>query len=150
MTTRRPNAWRKAQVAAPLLLLTVVAAWLWAHEGHAPLPSKGAQVDVAKGSIVLSQESRTALDVQTAEVEDRSLPKFVPAYATLVSPWKLHGFASARLPGRIEDLRVQAGQQVEAGQVLAEVRSLDLENLELELLNARNNVRLAEGVLKAL
>src|SRR5262249_12209739 len=114
----------------------------------APLPSKGAQVDVAKGSIVLSRESRDALDVRTAEVEVRTVPDFISAYATLVAPWSRHAFASSRLPGQIAAIHVQAGQQVTGGQVVAEVRSLELENLYLELLNAQNDARLAEEILK--
>ena len=148
MNAARHSGWRKTRLASLLLLLTAAATWLWAHEGHAPLPSKGAQVDLAKGLIVLARESREALDVQTAEVESRAVPDFVSAYATLASPWARHGFASTRLPGRIAAIHIQAGQQVAAGQILAEVRSLDLENLSLEILNAQNDVRLAEDVLK--
>lgn len=133
-----------------LLLLSAAAAWLWAHEGHAPLPSKGAQVDVARGLIVLSRESRDALDVQTAEVENGSIPESVLAYATLAAPWQRHGFASSRLPGRIAAIHAQSGQRVRAGDVLAEVQSLDLENLQIELLNAQNELRLAEQLLKML
>jgi RND family efflux transporter MFP subunit len=140
--------WRTVQLSAVVLVVTAAATWLWAHEGHAPLPSRGAQIDVAKGAIVLSRESREALDVQTAEVGSGAAPDFVSAYATLVAPWARHGFASAQLPGRITAMYVQAGQQVAVGQVLAELRSLELANLSLELLNAQNDARLAENVLK--
>src|SRR5262249_44736728 len=132
------RGWRTARLASLLMLSTVAATWLWAHEGHAPLPSKGAQVDAAKGSIVLSREAREALDVRTAEVEVRALPDVISAYATLVAPWSRHGYASSRLPGQIAAIYVQAGQQVTAGQLVAEVRSLELDNLYLELLNAQN------------
>lgn len=135
---------------ALFLLLTATAAWLWAHEGHAPLPTRGAQVDVAKGQLILSREAREALDVQTTEIAARPLPETVLAYATLVSPWQHHAFVTARLPGRIVQLHVQPGQSVEAEQALAEVQSVELEALQLELLNAQNDVRLSEKIVQGL
>jgi membrane fusion protein, heavy metal efflux system len=134
--------------AALVLLLTVAVTLVWAHEGHAPLPTKGAQVDLAHGQVTLSRQAGDALDVRTAEVESQTVEEKLLAYATLESPWQRHAFASSRLPGRIVRLLVQAGQTVTAGQPLAEVQSPDLENLLLDLRNAQNDVRLSEEVLK--
>jgi RND family efflux transporter MFP subunit len=128
-------------------LVTVLVTWLFAHEGHAPLPSRGVQFDLARGLVILTAEAREALDVQTAPVQRGALPDTVLAYATLVAPWQGHTFASSRLSGRIVKLHARPGDAIRAGQVLAEVASLDLETLQLELLNARNDVRLAEKVL---
>jgi cobalt-zinc-cadmium efflux system membrane fusion protein len=136
-----------AAAGALVVLLTAGVAWLWAHEGHAPLPTKGAQVDVEKGQVVLSREAREALGVQTAEVELRPVEDKVLAYATLVAPWPQHAFVATRLPGRLDQLHVQPGQRVTAGQTLAEVQSLELENLQLELLNAQNDIELSAKVL---
>ena len=77
---------RWSALASLLLLLTAAATWLWAHEGQAPLPSKGARVDVAEGQVILSRETREALDVQTAEVKSRPVEERLLAYATLVAP----------------------------------------------------------------
>jgi RND family efflux transporter MFP subunit len=136
--------------AAVILLLTAAVIWLWAHEGHAPLPTKGAQVDIAKGQVILSAEARSALDVQTAEVDLRPVEERVLAYATLVAPWQKHAFVTVRLPGRITKLYVKPGQAVDAGQTLAEVQSLELENLQLELVNAQNDIQLSAKVLEQL
>src|SRR5262249_18437557 len=133
-----------------VVLTTAAAAWLWAHEGHAPLPTKGAQVDVAKGRLVLSRDAREALDVQTADVVERSVDEKLLAYATLVAPWQQHAYVSTRLAGRIEQLHIRPGQAVTAGQLLAEVQSPELKNLQLELRNARNDVDLSERILKEL
>lgn len=132
------------------VLLTAAVTWLWAHEGHAPLPTRGAQVDVEKGIIVLSREARDALDVQTAFVEVQAIEERVPAYATLTAPWRKHAFATSPLPGRLSKILVQPGQTVAAGQVLAEVESLDLKTLQLELVNAQNDVQLSTKILKEL
>jgi RND family efflux transporter MFP subunit len=137
-------------VGALLLLLTAAAAWLWAHEGHQPLPSKGAQVDATKGQVFLSPEAREALDVQTAEVASRSVEEKVLAYATLVAPWQRHAFATTRLAGRIIKLPVRPGQQVTSRQVLAEVQSVELETLQLDLVNAQNEIALSAKILEEL
>jgi RND family efflux transporter MFP subunit len=133
---------------ALLLLATAAVTWLWAHEGHEPLPTRGARPIRGKDGrvtgVILSREAREALGLQTARVERQAMPRRVLAYASLVTPWQRHAFASSRLAGRIEKLHVRPGDAVAAGQVLAEVRSAELEDLQLELLTAR-----AEGVLSA-
>lgn len=131
-------------------LLTVAVGVLLAHEGHAPLPSKGAEVDVAKGFIRLSPDARSALDVQSTEIGPAPKPDTVLAYATLVAPWKGHAFAVSRLPGRIVTLRAKPGDRVVAGQVLAEVQSQESEALQLEVQAARTEVKLAEQVYASL
>ncbi|MBL8799270.1 MAG: efflux RND transporter periplasmic adaptor subunit [Planctomycetia bacterium] len=135
---------------ALFMLVTAAVTWLWAHEGHAPLPTKGAQVDLEKGLVVLSKEARDALAVQTAEVQLRNVEDIVLAYATLVAPWQQHAFVSTRLPGRIAKLHVQPGQSVAAGQVLAEVEALELKNLQLELITAQNDIELSKKILQEL
>ena len=133
----------RATAAALLLLVTVTATWLWAHAGHKPLPAKGAAVDVAKGQVVLSRAARDALAVRTVEIGLRPLEESFLAYATLVAPWPRHAYVSARLAGRIDKIHVRPGETVTAGQSLAEVLSLDLKNLQLEVVNARNEVLLS-------
>jgi membrane fusion protein, heavy metal efflux system len=147
-----PHEMKQRPVAAALsalgILLTTAATWLWAHAGHAPLPTKGAQVDVTKGQVILSGEARDTLGVQTAEVGPRTIEEGIFAYATLTTPWNRHAYVSARLPGRIDKLHVQPGQTVMAGQLLAELQSLDLKNLQLEAVNAHNDLRLSEKLVE--
>lgn len=116
--------------------VALVSARAHAHEGHAALPTKGTQVDLQQGTVFLSREARDALAVKTAEAELQSAEKSILTYATLESPWTKHAFATSRAGGRIERLFVKPGQYVKAGEPLAEVRSLELENLQLDLLNA--------------
>src|SRR6516165_2233032 len=122
--SRRAMARREFLLPAGLslcALLTVAVTWLLAHEGHAPLPTRGAQVDVAKGLVILSPETRAALDVQTAEVDTRPVEERLLAYASLAAPWQQHAFVTTRLPGRVVKLHAQPGQDVAAGEPLAEV-----------------------------
>src|SRR5688572_27238439 len=111
---------KRILVLGVIALVTVAVTWLWAHEGHQPLPTKGVQVDVAKGKLVLSREARDALDVKTEEVREGRVEEKLLAYATLVAPWEQYAFVTARLPGRIASLTVKPGESVSAGQVLAE------------------------------
>lgn len=129
------------------LLVALAAGAVLAHEGHKALPSRGAAVDLEQGTIVLSRESRDALDVQSADVAMGGLPQRIHAYAVVRPPWGRHTFASSRLPGRITRIMVQPGQQVHAGELLAEITSLDLEVLQQDVLTQRTELGVAREVL---
>ena len=145
---RRRMTWVAA--VALNLLLTVAVTVILAHEGHAPLPTKGVQVDIARGHLLLTPAARNSLAVSTAEVEVTPVEGKLLAYATVELPWTYHGFATARLPGRIVKVNIAPGQTVRAGDVVAEVQSLDLDTLQLEVLSARTEVALGERVAKEL
>ncbi len=135
---------------ASACLLTVGVTVLLAHEGHAPLPTKGVQVDVARGHLLLTPAARDGLAVSTAEVEVRPVEGTLLAYATVELPWTHHGFATARLPGRIVKVHVAPGQTVRADEVVAEVRSLDLDTLQLDALTANTEASLGKKVVQEL
>lgn len=137
-------------VLASVCLATVGVTVLLAHEGHAPLPTKGVQVDAARGHLLLTPAARNSLAVSTAEVEVTPVEGKLLAYATVELPWTHHGFATARLPGRIVKVHVAPGQTVRAGDVVAEVQSLDLDTLQLDALTAQTQVALGEKVVKEL
>src|SRR5262245_52958631 len=149
---RRPFV--TARRAALVLLLTAAAAWLWAHEGHEPLPTRGASTvkdrDGRVVGVILSAEAREALGLRTAVVEKRRVEGRVLAYTSLVAPWQGHAFASSRLPGRIVKLHARAGQTVKAGEALAEVQSAELEGLQQELLTARADAQLSAKTVSTL
>ena len=125
------------------ITLLLVAGYAQAHEGHAPLPTKGVQVDVPKGLITLSPAAHKSLGLQTAAIEQQALEETALAYATLVTPWKQQFFISSQLPGKIAALHVVTGESVEPGQLLAEISSPELETLQLELRTASNELKLS-------
>lgn len=127
--------------------LICVAGMTYGHEGHAPLPSKGALIDVEKGTIVLSAEAQHALRVETAEVVPRKLESRNLAYAQLVAPWGRHAYAASAVGGRVSAVYVKPGDKVHAGQKLADIESLDLETIQLELLTAQAEVELSQQTL---
>ncbi|MBI3411473.1 MAG: efflux RND transporter periplasmic adaptor subunit [Planctomycetes bacterium] len=139
-------SWRCYRGWALLSLLTVAVTWLWAHEGHAPLPTKGVVVEGNK--LFLTPPARAVLGLTVKNLEKRVIEDKVLAYATLVSPWQRHAFVSTRLPGRIAKILVQPGQTISAGATLAEVNSLELEDLQLDILNAENARALSAKVVE--
>lgn len=141
---------RRPATLAAACLLTVGVTVLLAHEGHAPLPTKGVQVDVARGHLLLTPAARDALAVTTAEVEVRPVEGSLLAYATVELPWTHHGYATSRLPGRVVRVLVAPGQLVRPGEVVAEVRSLELDTLQLDALTAQTEIDLSEKLVKDL
>ena len=122
--------------------------WLMAHEGHEALPTRGAKPDLKAGTIFLSKEAREIIDLKTEEAKIAPVSASTLGYASLVAPWTKHAMASSQLGGRIVRLHVEPGQTVAAGEVLAEVDSLELQTLRLELLNAQNDLQLSEKLVK--
>lgn len=145
---RSARSLRDVRFVASLLcgiILSVASAA--GHEGHAPLPSKGALIDAAAGTIVLSNQAQQALRVETAEVVARKLERRNLAYAVLMAPWDRHAFAASGIGGRIVAVHVRPGQTVRAGEKLAEMESLELETIQLELLRAQAELELSKETL---
>jgi RND family efflux transporter MFP subunit len=107
-------------------------------------------VDAAKGTVTLAPAPRAALDVRTADVTEEVLQEGFTAPATLEAPWQRHAFATARAGGKVAELHVRPGQAVVEGQLLAEVESLELDSLQLELQAARTEARLSRQSLQAM
>lgn len=132
------------------LLFGTSSGLIWAHEGHAPLPTKGAQVNVEKGLVTLSPEAQKTLGVKTTEVRPSQPDIRILAYASVVAPWQRHAFVTSRSGGRIVALHVSPGQTVARGELLAEVESLELEDLRRELLNAQTEVGLSRQIVESI
>lgn len=131
----------------PFVLVTILAGSslgvVKAHEGHAPLPTKGVQVDIKKGLITLSPDAQRSLGVQTTAIENRALEDTALAYAKLMTPWQQQYFVSSPLSGRIAALHVTTGSMVKSGELLAEIASPELDAIQLELRSAVNSLDLS-------
>lgn len=132
----RPSTHLASFVTAIIAIISV-APTTSAHEGHAPLPTKGAQVNVELGLVTLSDAARTSLGVETGEVTLGPLTDTVLAYATVLLDWQQHRFITTPVAGKISKLFVRPGEHVEAGQALAEIDSTELASLQLQLLDAQ-------------
>ena len=124
-------------------LLTVGVIHVFAHEGHRPLPTRGMEVNAETGSMILTKAARETLDVQTVEVAPQAIHESVFAYGTIVVPWKQHAVIASSLSGRIVALHTNPGDTIQAGQVLAELDSPELEQLQFELRAAQVDVLLS-------
>jgi membrane fusion protein, heavy metal efflux system len=140
----------KRAFALILGLVAMTAPAAMAHEGHAPLLTRGASLDEKTGILRLSQEARGILDVKTEDVSERKVESRWFAYATIESPWNGSAFVSPLLAGRIAKLHVQPGEYVKSGQLLAELDSQELQQLRLELLTAQNTANLANDAARRL
>lgn len=127
--------------------ILLVASAVHAHEGHAPLPTKGVEVDVEQGTILLTKESLDALGLQTAEVQTTLDQQHVLAYARLVPAWQRNAVVATQIPGRIVRLSVQPGEWRNIGEPLAEMESSQLESLQSDLTRASLAVNLSEKLL---
>lgn len=134
---------RRIFIIAILLFATLA----YAHEGHRPLPTRGMEVNTETGRMILIKTSRDLLDVQTAEAVSKSLEQTILTYGSIVVPWNQHAVIASPLSGRIVDLRVIPGEIVQAGQVVAVMESLELEQLVLELRAAQVDYLLSQKLV---
>lgn len=116
-----------------------------AHDGHAPLPSRGATVQ--GNQLLLSAPARRAIGVETAKVALGDLGRTVRAQAQVQLPWHQQALVATLVPGRIERVLARPGDLVERGQVLAHIEGLELEALQRELLRAVVERSLADRLL---
>lgn len=111
-----------------------------AHEGHAALPSTGAMID--GNQLLLSEAARKAIGMETGKVTLADLHDVLRLNARVELPWKQHAMVTTLIPGRIAAVLVKPGEMVVAGQELARVESLELESLQLQMLQAAEEVKL--------
>lgn len=134
-----------ALIFASLLYSTAMP--LVAHEGHQPLPTKGVQVDTARGKITLSKQARDSIGLVADEVSIGNVATLTQVYAETVAPWQSTAFGSAQISGRIAKLLVRPGDHVNQDQIVAELSSRELEVLRAEFLQARREHQLNERLL---
>ncbi len=115
-----------------------------AHENHAPLPTKG--VTIAGNNILLSDKARKAIGLTTEKVTLGDLHRTVEVNARVELPWNQQAMITSLVPGKIEKVLAGPGEKVAAGQELAQLVSSQLESLQLALLQASNQVALAQRV----
>ena len=133
-----------------LVAILLVVSQIHAHEGHRPLPTRGMEVNVETGSMILTKAARETLDVKTVEAESKELPQTLNAYGSIVMPWDRHAVIASPLAGRIVDLKVSPGETVSDGQVLAEMESPELEQLILELRAAQVDLVLSSKIVESI
>jgi cobalt-zinc-cadmium efflux system membrane fusion protein len=119
-----------------------------AHEGHEPLPTKGVSV---RGDVVfLSRDARNALRMTLRRIDRADLTETLVANASVIVPWQQHAFVTTMTGGRVTELHNRVGDHVSAGDVIAEVESMELVNEQLEMLRFHIELELANQTLRRL
>lgn len=145
------NSSRLVARLATLLLLyigCVSHGLIQAHEGHKPLPTKGVEVDANSGMLVLSASARDAIEVKTQEVLQGPLASHLNAFGTLAVPWNNHALVGPLMEGRVESVYAVAGDQVQAGQVIAQIASPLIEQMQKEIRDLVAGVSLDQQLLQ--
>jgi RND family efflux transporter MFP subunit len=97
---------------AILIVTLAPAVWLASCGGHAPETKKA--------------DAGPPVAVKTAAVEETTLPEMYEATGTVRA--KVTSVLSARVMGYLKDVRVQVGDTVRAGQVVATIDAREIEN----------------------
>jgi|GEM_PF-1692230 len=100
------------------------------HDDH-DLTSRGTRV--VHSAVLLEEPAYQALAPQLASVQRQTLSRTVLATGQLVTRPEARAWAASWLPGRIEQILVELGQPVQAGQIIAWIRSSDWEKLLAQL-----------------
>eukprot|EP00913_Durusdinium_trenchii_P028463 g26691.t1 len=116
------------------------AAPVWAHEGHAALPSNGASV--VGDQLLLSDAAIKAVDVKTHTVSIGSIQQRLRVNAHVELPPLRRGKVATLLAGRVRAVHVKPGDLVTQGQLLASIESLELESLQVDLLQVSTELEL--------
>ena len=119
-----------------------------AHEGHKPLPTKGVEVQTKTGTLILSASARDAIEVQTQEVQQRSLESYLDAMGTLTIPWNNHAMIAPSIEGRVVSVLVNAGDTVKAGQTVAQIESPVIEQMQRDIRELNTSIRLDRKLLQ--
>ncbi|MEX2140906.1 MAG: efflux RND transporter periplasmic adaptor subunit [Pirellulales bacterium] len=125
--------------------MTCSATLALGHEGHEALPTKGASV--RGDTVLLSPEARKAVGLSMIEVRTKDLERTLIANGAIEIPWHQHAYATTRVTGRINSVTRKPGDQVQAGDLLAEVESLELIDEQLELIQDHLELELAAKTL---
>jgi len=142
------STWLVRTGAIPVFTIAVAASLgpTFAHENHAPLPTKG--VTVAGNNILLSDKARQAIGLTTVKVTLGDLHRTVEVNARVELPWNQQAMITSLVPGKIDQVLVRPGETVTTGQELVRVVSMELESLQLAMLRAASEVDLAERVVQ--
>src|SRR6266540_2276124 len=126
------SAVSRLEVAGLLIALAVMATPLSAHEGHKAIATKGVMFGPKTSSLLMEPLALKAIGLSTAKVDFGTIEESLSVPARVMLPWTRQAYATTLIAGIIERIHVKPGDLVRAGDVLAELRSLEFESLQLE------------------
>lgn len=88
------------------------------------------------GVLRLSPETAKSIGLKVEAVAEHSVERILRLDGAIDVPPQRRTSASSQLPGTLRQILVDRGQSVKAGDILAEISSLELQDAQLELLQA--------------
>ncbi len=88
------------------------------------------------GVLRLSPETAKSIGLQVEAVAEHSIERILRLDGAIDVPPQRRTSASSQLAGTLRQILVDRGQKVKAGDILAEISSLELQDVQLELLQA--------------
>lgn len=117
-------------------------------EPHAHEEPHSKAPEAESGTVRLSAEERANIGLKTVPAEFRPVED-VRLLNGVVKPHPDRvALVTTRVAGRAVDIHVNLGDRVKKGQDLADVQSVELEKLELDLIQAENGLALAQADLE--
>lgn len=117
------------------------------EEGHTHAPGEedhhdGEEAQTIK--VVLAEEARKMVGLKTVSAEMRPLEDIITFSGVISADPNRQAFVSPRVPGKVEAVYATLGEEVTQGQKLLEIRSVEMEKLQVELLQALTSFKLLE------
>ena len=103
-----------------------------------------------KGVLTVSPETARDIGLKVEPVSQRSLSETITVDGLVDVPPTRRTVAASQLGGSIRRIRVDRGQKVRRGDVLAEIVSQEFQNLQLDLLRAQLDADLQQTVMENL
>lgn len=114
---------------------------------HGPIEREEDQEETAEEGIHLSEEAKKVIGLRVVPAERRTMEKAVQVTGVISPQPNQEAFVSSRISGKVERIYVNLGEAVKKGQLLAELRSVELETLQVELHHALGILTVKEADL---
>jgi cobalt-zinc-cadmium efflux system membrane fusion protein len=102
---------------------------------------------VGIGGLILSSEEKSNIGLKTVVADLRPVEMIVRAAGLIKPHTDREAQVSSRVPGRIGKLFFNVGDAVQKGQRLAEIQSVEIQRLQVDLIQAENRRALAKAEL---
>jgi RND family efflux transporter MFP subunit len=101
-----------------------------------------------QGVLNLTLEAQRNIRLELEPVESRAVEDVVTVHASVEIPPERRGLAASLMPGKIARILVDWAEPVRRGQPLAELESLEFQNLQLELIQVHTRLTLLRDLLQ--
>ena len=139
------RALRLPAMIAGLILIVLLAFWLWPREKDEKEGSKGttAEVEGESNEVALTPEAIKTAGIEIGQVAERPAVAPLNVAGTVEANAEREQTIVLLIAGRVATVNVSLGQRVERGGVLANIESQQVAELRGQLLEAKSKLSLA-------